>query len=415
MNTIYLYWQNLKKDFVDYVKKEITTTSHRNDYGRSMDLLIDFAFANNHAEYSPEIGYAFVQAEKAKPYKGHSSLDRRRATIRHLNVFLYGKNHWQHAPRNLRTHKSSHEPIKCPEQFSEVFEEFLQFLKNDGLKDVTIEMYRHYCIKSMLCDFAQQGVKNWDDIDARVLTAAFSRAKNKLRFATYARRLFGYLLKVGVVSNNYTGILPMITKRKTVPSVYSEEEIKRLLDSIETITPQGKRDYTMVLIAVRLGLRVSDISKLCFENVDFDRSIIKFIQFKTSVPHQLPLPKEVADSIRDYIDNGREESEEPYIFLDGYGQPLANHTVSNIGARHIKNSGIEIGERKGGMHALRTSFASQLIEEKIPYDVVRYALGHVHPNSTRHYVQFALESLRACCLEVPPPSGLFKKYLEGGM
>ena len=149
--------------------------------------------------------------------------------------------------------------------------------------------------------------------------------------------------------------------------------------------------------------------------MDFDRSIIKFVQLKTSVPHQLPLPKEVADAILDYIETGREESDEPYIFLDGHGHPLSGTSVGHIGARHIKNSDIEIGARHHGMHALRMSFASQLIEEKIPYDVVRYALGHVNPNSTRHYVQFAMESLRACCLEVPPPSGLLKKYLEGGM
>jgi site-specific recombinase XerD len=300
-------------------------------------------------------------------------------------------------------------------QFAEHFEDFLQYLKRDGLKEITIEMYRSFCVKHLLCDFAEQGVKDWGGVDAKVLTTAFSNSASKVKFATYARRLFGYLVGAGVVVNDHTGILPMVTKRKVIPSVYSEAEIKQLLDSIETVTPQGKRDYTMVLIAIRLGLRVSDISHLCFENVDFERSIVKFVQFKTSVPHQLPLPDDVANAICDYIDNGREESDEPYIFLDGYGRPMANHTVGHIGARHIKNSGIDIGSRRHGMHALRMSFASQLIEEKVPYDVVRYALGHVDPNATRHYVQFALESLRACSLEVPPPSGLFKKYLEGGL
>lgn len=415
MNKTYLYWQNLKDDFMQgCIEKEVASRPNRNEFSRSMDVLIDYAFANGHTEYSPEIGYAFCEHEKSQGKK-EATLCRRRKTIRRLNEYLYGNPCWQRTPRELREYNSSHIPIKCPDQFSEVFEEFLQFLKCDGLKDITVGLYRHFCIKFMLIDFAEQGIETWSGIDAKALTSAFSRATNKVRFATYARRLFGYLLKIGVVFNDYTIILPMVTKRKVLPSVYSEEEIQRLLDSIETLTPQGKRDYTMVLIAARLGLRVSDISQLCFENVDFARSIIKFVQFKTSVPHQLPLPKEVADAILDYIETGREESDEPYIFLDGHGRPLSGTSVGHIGARHIKNSGIEIGTRHHGMHALRMSFASQLIEEKIPYDVVRYALGHVNPNSTRHYVQFAMESLRACCLEVPPPSGLLKKYLEGGM
>ena len=415
MNEVYLYWQNLKNDFMEgCVENEVAGRSNRNEYSKSMDVLIDFAFANGHTEYSSEIGYAFCENEKSQG-KGESTICRRRKTIRRLNNYLYGDPCWQKAPRELRKYNSSHTPIKCPDQFSEVFEEFLQFLKRDGLKDITVELYRQFCIKFLLTDFADQGVKAWRDIDAKILTAAFSRATSKVRFATFARRLFGYLLKAEVVLKDYSVILPMVTKRKTIPSVYSQEEIQRLLDSIEINTPQGKRDHTMVLIAVRLGLRVSDISQLCFENVDFDRSIIKFVQLKTSVPHQLPLPKEVADAILDYIETGREESDEPYIFLDGHGHPLSGTSVGHIGARHIKNSDIEIGARHHGMHALRMSFASQLIEEKIPYDVVRYALGHVNPNSTRHYVQFAMESLRACCLEVPPPSGLLKKYLEGGM
>jgi integrase/recombinase XerD len=342
MKETYLYWKNLKEDFMNYLERE--KVNPLKDFSRTMDLLFEYAATNDYAEYSPEIGYAFWEFEKSQGKK-HATLARRKKAIRRLNECLYGKNYWQVAPRNLRTHRSSNIPLECPEQFLEQFEEFLQSLRREGLKEVTIEMYRSFCIKHMLCNFAGQGAESWGDIDARMLTMAFSDTESKLKFATYARRLFGYLVKNGVVSNDHSGILPMVTKRKAIPSVYSEAEIKRLLDSIETITPQGKRDYTMVLIAARLGLRVSDIAHLCFENVDFEHSMIKFVQFKTSVPHQLPLPVEVADAICDYIDNGREESEEPYIFLDGYGHPLANHAVGHIGARHLKNSDIDIGSR----------------------------------------------------------------------
>jgi integrase len=414
MSSTYLYWKNLKSDFMDSIQS-IVKKPRISEYNRTMDLLIEYATINDYSEYSPEIGFAFWQSEKEKNYKGASTLARRRKTIKRLNEYLFDKDFWQVAPRSLRSHKSSHIPLECPEQFAEHFEKFLLFLKQEGLKEITVGMYRSFCIKHMLCDFSRQGVKQWHDIDARVLARAFAKSKSKTCFATYARRLFGYLAKAGVVAHDHSGILPMVTKRKALPSVYSEAEVKQLLDSIETVTPQGKRDYTMVLVAVRLGLRISDISRLCFENIDFDRGIIKFVQFKTSVPHQLPLPAEVADAVLDYIVNGREDSEEPYIFLDGYGRPMANYTVGKIGARHLKSSGIDLGSRSPGMHALRMTFASQLIAEKMPYDVVRYALGHVDPNATRHYVQFAIESLRACSLEVPPPSGLFKMYLEGGL
>ena len=155
MNKTYLYWQNLKDDLMGCVEKEVASRPDRNGFSRSMDLLIDFAFANGHTECSPEIGYAFCEHEKSQGKK-EATFCRRRKTIRRLNEYLYGNPCWQRTPRELRKYTSSHILIKCPDQFSDVFEEFLQFLKRDGLKYITIEMYRHYCTKSMLCDFAQQ-------------------------------------------------------------------------------------------------------------------------------------------------------------------------------------------------------------------------------------------------------------------
>ncbi len=121
-----------------------------------------------------------------------------------------------------------------------------------------------------MCDFAEQGANAWIDINAQMLTTGLLHAKTKKYYIAYCRRLFGYLKSRGTVAEDYSNILPTIAKQKLVPSVYSEEEIQKLLSTVERYTPIGKRNYAMILIAVRLGLRVSDISRLKFENVDFD-------------------------------------------------------------------------------------------------------------------------------------------------
>lgn len=408
----YNYWQDLKKSFMIYAEFMFNDRKVAISHGRGFDLLHQYALSVDAEEYTPELGYAFVESEKTKGYRGHTTLDRRRATIRHLNKHLFGSAIYQRKPRELLKYKTSYVPPQCPEQFKTEFESFLQRLKTEGLKDNTIAHYRFYCIKYMLCVFDQRGTRSWEEIDARTLTSAFTDATNKNSLGTHARRLFGYLTETGVIPMDYSCVLPVVSKPKTLPSVFSEDEVKQILGSIETITPLGKRNYAIILIALRLGLRASDIAGLRFENLDFENSIVKFTQIKTSVPHQLPLPVDVEAAVSDYIKNGREPSTEAYVFLDGNGKPLTRHAVSNIGSRHIKQSGINIGTRHHGTHALRMTFASQLIKERIPYDVVRYALGHVSTNSTRHYVQFDTERLRACALEVPQPSGLLRKYLE---
>lgn len=62
-------------------------------------------------------------------------------------------------------------------------------------------------------------------------------------------------------------------------------------------------------------MRASDIRLLCFPNVNFKNRKISYVQFKTSVPQTLSLLPEVEEAVRDYIENGRPETDEPYIFL----------------------------------------------------------------------------------------------------
>ena len=407
------YWQDLKSGYMECVKNNISDPRKQNAYGRSMDVLIEYAAVNDHTEYSPEIGYAFFEAEKCKGYKGHSTADRRKAAIRRLNDYLYGSVLWQRPPRKLKKYRSSWQPPQCPEQFAEVLEQFLLRIGKEGLKEITVADYRRSCTK-MLINFTNQGVKDWNDINPRTLIASFLKSTNKGHFVAHARRFFRYLADTGIVEADYSSVLIRPAKRKPIPSVYSEDEIQQLLNCIETITPQGKRDYAVVLIAVRLGLRASDISNLQFENVDFDKKRVEFIQVKTSVPHRLLLTKEVSDALHDYINNGREPCAAPYIFVDGFGHQFTRQAISHMVARNFKKTNVDFGHRHHGSHALRMTFASQLVGENVPYEAVRALLGQVDPNSTRHYVEFSIESLRTCALEIPLPSGRLEHYLTCG-
>jgi site-specific recombinase XerD len=407
------YWQTLKDEFMNFINTTIARAEHRKGYSRGMDLLIEYAASHNYGEYTPEIGFAFYEIEKEKDYHGHTTLDRRRAFIRQLNQHLFGNNFWRRRPRNVKKYNTKRQSQQCPEQFAQALKDFLDYLLKIGLKEITVERYLFGCTK-MFCDFDEQGVKNLIDLGAKNLTLAFSHSNNKKYFVVHSRRLFAYLLSQNIVADDYSGVLPMLNKRKTIPSVYTQEEIKQVLDSVGRYTPSGKRDYAILVIGTRLGFRASDIRLLKFENVDFEHSTVSIVQLKTSVALQVPLPNEVSVALHDYIDNGREQSDEPTIFLDGYGHPLHSRAISLIASEYFKRSGIDFGHRRHSSHALRMSYASHLIEDEVPYEVVRYALGHANRESTRHYVKFDIKRLRSCALTVPPSSGLFAEYLKGG-
>ena len=226
--------------------------------------------------------------------------------------------------------------------------------------------------------------------------------------------LFRYLAENTYITENYADVLPRMRKKKTIPSVYIRKEIEQLLGSIERFTKQGKRDYAIILLILRTGLRQSDVRELRFESVDFGSSRISIIQYKTGIPLTITIAEDAKEALLDYLTNGRERSVSDQIFLNGYGQPMTKGAVGHIVSRHIKSAGINPGKRHTGSHALRMTFASQLVEENTPYGVVKTLLGHASAESTTHYVEFSTEGLRTCALDVPTPTSSFLHYLQGG-
>jgi len=401
------YWVELNDGFINFLDSKGYAHATVKRYRGTIDLLIRFATANGYDVYSQEIGKKFLESEERLRNLKQASYQHQRVIIRRFNEFLDGKKY---------SYKCQRMNYECPEAYKEVVEHYFKSLEAENLKQCTINRHRAFLIK--LCkDFESNGIESWGAIDAKALTSAFERANNKLQFATYTRKLFDFLVKESIIKYNYAGIIPQMPYYKRIPSVYSDDEISTILESVDRSNKAGKRNYAILLLAARLGMRASDISFLRFENVDFNKAIIEFTQRKTGVISQLPLLPEIAEALQDYINNARGDSIEPYIFLTlrkSITPQLSSVGISNVTARHFRQSGIEFGDRHHSTHALRTSLASGLVAENVPYEAVRTILGHEDHNAITHYVKFDTESLRSCALEVPMAGDKFAEYLTNG-
>lgn len=233
----------------------------------------------------------------------------------------------------------------------------------------------------------------------------------KSTVASTACCLRGYLsfLHANCLSqSDLTVFVPRITTRKDseIPSSYSAEDVEKLLDSINRCNAMGKRDYAMLLLAARLGLRSSDICSLKFSSLDWERNEIALIQQKTGEPACYPLLKEVGVAIIDYLKNGRKSlMDEPFLFLreaPPYTR-LANGSLYNIVDRHMKLAGIHVpAGKKHGPHALRHSLSSRLLENDVPLPIISEILGHRSTETTKAYLKIAEGKLSECPLAVPP-------------
>ena len=85
-----------------------------------------------------------------------------------------------------------------------------------------------------------------------------------------------------------------------------------------------------------------------------------------------------------------------------------------VTTKYFHAAGIDITGKKHGPHTFRSSLASSMINDAVPYEAVRKILGHSNLKSIKHYAQLNIEMLRQCAIEVPEPTGRFKEFLHGG-
>ena len=132
------------------------------------------------------------------------------------------------------------------------------------------------------------------------------------------RQFLRYLFLRNLLTQNISQTLPPVhvTRQAKIPSVWDKELIDKLLSAVDRSSPKGKRDYAMLLLACRLGLRIGDIRDLTLDQINWEASeTISLIQSKTQRPLTLPLINEVGNALIDYIKYGRPKTNYRQIFL----------------------------------------------------------------------------------------------------
>ena len=288
-----------------------------------------------------------------------------------------------------------------------------------------LEDFSAYCVKQALSDSTQ---KNFRRTAERFMLYLDSRdiLLNSLdvgMIADYIRTLDGYAKKTMEIilcglkaymrflyENHYikehlADRLPRVAapSKARIPSVWEQEDLNKLLEAVDRSNPTGKRDYAILLLVAKLGLRSIDVKRLTFGCFNWERKEICFIQSKTGVPVVLPLLPDVGWAVIDYIKNGRPDCGSEYVFLR-HAAPIGpltgeNHLYATV-RKYMKRAGIKREGSKSGLHSLRHTLATSLMERNIPVSEISDILGHTSPGSTTNYLKSSIELLRDCALEV---------------
>ena len=197
------------------------------------------------------------------------------------------------------------------------------------------------------------------------------------------------------------------SKQARVPSVWDPGHVARILDAIDRSNPCGKRDYAIILLITRLGLRSIDVKRLEFADFDWPGNRLCVTQAKTTHRVQLPLLKEVGWAVIDYIRHGRPVCDCPQVFIRHLAPigPFSDQDhLHQILVKHARVAHVPISEkRRHGMHSLRHTLATKLMEDGTPVEQIADILGHQSTQSTGVYLKSSLGLLAKCALDPDAP------------
>ena len=185
-------------------------------------------------------------------------------------------------------------------------------------------------------------------------------------------------------------------------------EVARIVEAIDRDNPCGKRDYAIILLITRLGLRGVDVRRLEFADFDWPGNRLSVAQAKTGHRVQLPLLKEVGWAVIDYIRHGRPDCDCPQVFVR-HTAPIGPFSdqdhLHQILVKHARVAHVPVSEkRRHGMHSLRHTLATRLMEDGTPVEQIADILGHQSVQSTGVYLKSSLGLLAKCALDPDAPA-----------
>jgi integrase/recombinase XerD len=373
-------------------------------YRRRWKMLLQFAHERGKHLYSEQLGIDFVE-KYFRIFEKDLSHTLSQSEVQELRIIRMIGDFQLHRTILRRYYK--HKDILTDPYFITISNRFKLYCENKGYSKATIGHYVKQSAQFM--DYlVSQHVKNCKSINlelihAYIKTLAGYTYKTVEQNICSLRAFFRFLLETEEVQTDFAAKTPMIQARKQtrIPSVWTADELKKLLTAIDRGSPKGKRDYAIILLACCLGMRSNDIKHLKMEDFHWAEKKLVFIQSKTRSALSLPLTSEVGWAVIDYLKYGRPKIESPYIFVKHiapFGPFSEGDHLHQIIKRYMELAHLPTLKKRRGMHSLRHTLASTLIEKDTPLSIISDILGQVDTDSAAVYLKIDIKKLRECSL-----------------
>jgi len=373
-------------------------------YRRQWQMLLKFAQKRNETFFSESLGIDFVE-KHYHIFEKDFNRTLLRSDVQKLRIVRMIGDFQLHQTVLRRYYK--HKEILTDPYFITISNRFKSYCVGKDYSNVTIDHYVNQSERFM--DYlVSQNITDCKSIcllliHAYIKTLAGYTYKTVEQNICSMRAFFRFLLEAQEVEIDFAEKTPMIQARKQtrIPSVWTEDELKKLIAAIDRGSPKGKRDYAIILLACCLGMRCTDIKNLMAEHFRWEEKKLVFTQSKTRDPISLPLTPEVGWAVIDYLKYGRPKIDSPYIFVKHmapFGAFKEGDHLTQLVKRYMELAHLPTLKKRRGMHSLRHTMASMLLEKDTPLPVISNILGHMDVDSTAVYLKVDIKKLRECSL-----------------
>lgn len=243
-----------------------------------------------------------------------------------------------------------------------------------------------------------------DVIDFVQCQAPRLHLKRAKLLTTALRSFLQYLRYSGKTRVDLAAAVPCVANwsMPSIPRAIAPEQVRQVLRSVDRSTAVGRRDYAILLLLARLGLRSGEVVSLNLDDIDWTSGCLHVRGKGRHV--QLPLAQDVGDAIVAYLRHGRPHSSSRRVFLRAKAPVRGFLGASAVGSivRHaLVRAGIETPTT--GAHQFRHGLATQMLRQGASLAEIGTVLGHRSPETTKIYTKVDIEALRT--LALPWPGG----------
>ena len=305
-------------------------------------------------------------------------------------------------------------PAKVPTAMDSLCEEYDAYLRNQrGLSESTIYHCMRFLERFMDFRFGKT-LGELNTIKSEDIVTFFNQLRTKTRpyrgksVPSHLRNLFKFLFWSGKTRLNLANSIPRVAQPQptNIPRYLKPEDVQLLLEAVRTNDVIGRRNYAMLLLLARLGLRAPEVIAIQLDDIDWQAGEI-LIRGKGKLHDRMPLVADVGEAIVDYIRNGRVGTSRA-LFVSSFGPHRAfknAQALNYILQGAYEKTGLKPPQKYVGSHVLRHSLATDMLRKGASLDEIGDVLRHRSKTTTTIYAKHDINALRSIARPWPVQGG----------